>query len=245
MSWSQWDKIIAKCTLHTFVHRDNKPRPVQSVSLDVSTKNSVDRPQLVAKADLPVVFPYRFNSSCLILSTVLFVFLVNSNKNYYIDQVEKCRSLKVPIKIIHFYLMWPCDELTTYIYKVFINITFKNVYQMFWWLNGLARSVGFGFESHWASLIFINFHWCAFITARQAHTYEAKYNIYFMVQVDIKLIFGWKLRCYIAHITVKYVIFELRSAGLQPADLLPIVLFLPYYYSYSYYSSHINFQKRL
>ena len=27
-----------------FVHRDNKPRPVQSVSLDVSTKNSVDGP---------------------------------------------------------------------------------------------------------------------------------------------------------------------------------------------------------
>ena len=30
--------------LHTSVHRDNKPRPVQSVSLDVSTKNSVDGP---------------------------------------------------------------------------------------------------------------------------------------------------------------------------------------------------------
>ena len=27
----------------------------------------------------------------------------------------------------------------------------------------------------------------------------------------------------------------LRSAGLQPADLLLILLFLPYYYSYSYY----------
>ena len=43
MSWSQWDKIIAQ-SLHTSVHRDNKPRPVQSVSLDVSTKNSVDGP---------------------------------------------------------------------------------------------------------------------------------------------------------------------------------------------------------
>ena len=31
-------------SLHTSVHRDNKPRPVQSVSLDVSTKNSVDGP---------------------------------------------------------------------------------------------------------------------------------------------------------------------------------------------------------
>ena len=30
--------------LHTSVHRDNKPTPVQSVSLDVSTKNSVDGP---------------------------------------------------------------------------------------------------------------------------------------------------------------------------------------------------------
>ena len=36
----------------------------------------------------------------------------------------------------------------------------------------------------------------------------------------------------------------LRSAGLQPADLLLILLFLPHYYCY-YYSSHINFQKRL
>ena len=44
MSWSQWDKKIAQYTLHTSVHRDNKPRPVQSVSLDVSTKNSVDGP---------------------------------------------------------------------------------------------------------------------------------------------------------------------------------------------------------
>ena len=31
-------------TLHTSVHRDNKLRPVQSVSLYVSTKNSVDGP---------------------------------------------------------------------------------------------------------------------------------------------------------------------------------------------------------
>ena len=37
----------------------------------------------------------------------------------------------------------------------------------------------------------------------------------------------------------------LRSAGLQPADLLLILLFLPHYYCYYYYSSHINFQKRL
>ena len=44
----------------------------------------------------------------------------------------------------------------------------------------------------------------------------------------------------------------LRSAGLQPADLLLILLFLPHYYSYSYsyyyyyyYSSNINFQKPL
>ena len=40
----QWDKIIAQYTLHTSVHRDNKPRPVHYVSLDVSTKNSVDGP---------------------------------------------------------------------------------------------------------------------------------------------------------------------------------------------------------
>ena len=44
----------------------------------------------------------------------------------------------------------------------------------------------------------------------------------------------------------------LRSAGLQPADLLLILLFLPHYYSYSYssyyyyyYYSNINFLKRL
>ena len=30
--------------LHTSDHRDNKPRPVQSLSLDVPTKNSVDGP---------------------------------------------------------------------------------------------------------------------------------------------------------------------------------------------------------
>ena len=44
MSWSQWDKIIAQYTLHTSVQLDNKSRPVQSVSLDVSTKNSDDGP---------------------------------------------------------------------------------------------------------------------------------------------------------------------------------------------------------
>ena len=37
-------KIIAQYTLHTSCHRDNKPRHVQSMSLDVSTNNSVDGP---------------------------------------------------------------------------------------------------------------------------------------------------------------------------------------------------------
>ena len=36
-------KIIAQYTLHTFFQHDNKPRHVQSRSLDVSTKNSVDQ----------------------------------------------------------------------------------------------------------------------------------------------------------------------------------------------------------
>ena len=40
-------KIIAQYTLHTSCHRDNKPRHVQSMSLDVSTNNSVDGPSQV------------------------------------------------------------------------------------------------------------------------------------------------------------------------------------------------------
>ena len=40
-------KIIAQYTLHTSCHRDNKPRHVQSKSLDVSTNNSVVGPSWV------------------------------------------------------------------------------------------------------------------------------------------------------------------------------------------------------
>ena len=40
-------KIIAQYTLHTSCHRDNKPRHVQSMSLDVSTNNSVNGPSQV------------------------------------------------------------------------------------------------------------------------------------------------------------------------------------------------------
>ena len=40
-------KIIAQYTLHTFFQRDNKARHVQSMSLDVSTKNSLDEPSKV------------------------------------------------------------------------------------------------------------------------------------------------------------------------------------------------------
>ena len=39
--------IIDQYTLHTFFQRDNKPRHVQSMSLDVSTKNSVDEPSKI------------------------------------------------------------------------------------------------------------------------------------------------------------------------------------------------------
>ena len=42
--WHDIVKIIAQYTLHTFFQRDNKPRHVQSMSLDVSSKNSVDEP---------------------------------------------------------------------------------------------------------------------------------------------------------------------------------------------------------
>ena len=40
-------KIIAQYTLHTFFQRDNKPKHVQSMSLDVSTNTSVDEPSEV------------------------------------------------------------------------------------------------------------------------------------------------------------------------------------------------------
>ena len=52
-------------TLHTSVHRDNKPGPVQSVSLDVSTKNSVDEPSrdtIQSEGRPPCRVSYRFNS---------------------------------------------------------------------------------------------------------------------------------------------------------------------------------------
>ena len=52
--WHDIVKIIAHYTLHTFFQRDNnlfqrdnKPRHVQSMSLDASTKNSVDEPSKV------------------------------------------------------------------------------------------------------------------------------------------------------------------------------------------------------
>ena len=49
-----------------FFHHDNKPRHVQSMSLDVYTKNSVDAPPKVTihgEGRPTVVFPYWFNSS--------------------------------------------------------------------------------------------------------------------------------------------------------------------------------------
>ena len=49
--WHDIVKIIAQYTLHSFLHSlfqsDNKPKHVQSMSLDVSTKNSVDEPFMV------------------------------------------------------------------------------------------------------------------------------------------------------------------------------------------------------
>ena len=45
--WHGIVKIIAQYTLHTFFQRDNKPRHVQSMSLDVSTKNSVYEPSKI------------------------------------------------------------------------------------------------------------------------------------------------------------------------------------------------------
>ena len=57
-------------SIHTSVQLDNKPRPVQSVSLDVRPRSRMmghPRPQFRAKADLPVGFPYRFNSRFFIL----------------------------------------------------------------------------------------------------------------------------------------------------------------------------------
>ena len=84
MSWSQWDKIIAQYTLHTSVQLDNKPRPVQSVSLNVRPRIRMmghPRPQFRAKADLPVGFPYRFNSSCICV-----VMYFKSSKHF----VKKC-----------------------------------------------------------------------------------------------------------------------------------------------------------
>ena len=71
MSWSQWDKIIAQYTLHTSVHRDNKPCPWMfrpRIRL-----MSHHWPQFRAKADLPVGFPYRFNSSFFFIIFILFL----------------------------------------------------------------------------------------------------------------------------------------------------------------------------
>ena len=45
--WHDIVKIIAQYTLHSLFQRDNKPRHTQSMSLDVSTKNSVDEPSKV------------------------------------------------------------------------------------------------------------------------------------------------------------------------------------------------------
>ena len=45
--WHDIVKIIAQYTLHSLFQRDNKPRHVQSMSLVVSTKNSVDEPSKV------------------------------------------------------------------------------------------------------------------------------------------------------------------------------------------------------
>ena len=74
---------MARYTLNSSSIHDNKPWHVQSMSLDVSTENSVDDPSKVIslKADLPVGFPYRFNSSC------------NNHLTYKLLQIKMCACL--------------------------------------------------------------------------------------------------------------------------------------------------------
>ena len=67
--------IIAQCTVHTFFKRDNKPRNLPSIFLDVSTENSVDEPCKVTiwfEGRPPCRFPYRFNSSYYMLMSCFY-----------------------------------------------------------------------------------------------------------------------------------------------------------------------------
>ena len=68
--WHDIVKIIAQYTLHRLLQRDNKPRHVQSMSLDQCRPRirllNLPRSPFSLKADLPEGFSYRFNSSLYI-----------------------------------------------------------------------------------------------------------------------------------------------------------------------------------
>ena len=68
MSWSQWDKIIAQYTLFSSTISQDLFNPCPWMFRPRIRMMGHPRPQFRAKADLPVGFPYRFNSSLLIHS---------------------------------------------------------------------------------------------------------------------------------------------------------------------------------